>query len=126
MTNHETGAWHREVITGPTEATLRALQERTTRPRSILRVEPDLPCSSVTACPTIWTSFATAFSTKMSFFRRCNTSKDFRLQQKLPTLSTRRSRRTKVSFLGYSYPLLFPTTSSSTVWPLPIPVTLHV
>jgi hypothetical protein len=111
MTNHEHGAWHRKVIPASTEATLFALRDTKVLDRFYLAGGTALALQ-----------FGHRLSLDLDFFSLDHFNEDSLLQQlqaltgfalaaKAPYTLHATIQETKVSFLGYAYPVLFPTNS---------------
>jgi hypothetical protein len=110
MTNHEVGGWHREAITASTEAMLRNLFHAKLLDGFYLaggtglalhlghRVSQDLDC------------FAPDLFDEEAFLQRIRSLAGFSLVARAPHSLHTTIEGTKVSFLGYDYPLLFPST----------------
>lgn len=110
MTNHEHGAWHREVIPASTEATLTALRDA-----SLLN---DFYLAGGTG---LALQFGHRLSLDLDFFspehfdqelllQRMQGLSGFALVAKAPYTLHATIEKTKVSFLGYDYPVLYPST----------------
>jgi hypothetical protein len=109
MTNHEHGAWHPKVIPASTEATLSALRDANL-----------LDLFYLAGGTALALQFGHRLSLDLDFFSPEQFNEDALLQQVQAlesfALVTKASytlhttiQKTKVSFLGYSYPMLFPT-----------------
>jgi nucleotidyltransferase AbiEii toxin of type IV toxin-antitoxin system len=109
MTNHEHGAWHRKVIPASTETTLCALRDAHLLDRFYLAGGTALALQ-----------FGHRLSLDLDFFSPGHFNEDALLQQlqaltgfalasKAPYTLHATVDKTKVSFLGYAYPMLFPT-----------------
>jgi hypothetical protein len=109
MTNHESGAWHREVITGPTDATLRALRDRSLLDQFYLAGGTGLALQLGHRLSHDLDFFANQLFDEEILLQRVQTLESFSLTANAPHTIHAIIRGTKVSFLGYVYPLLFPT-----------------
>jgi hypothetical protein len=109
MTNHEHGAWHSNVIPASTETTLCTLRDAKVLDRFYLAGGTALALQ-----------FGHRLSLDLDFFSPEHFSEDNLLQQlqaltgfalvsKAPYTLHATVDKTKVSFLGYAYPMLFPT-----------------
>ena len=110
MTNHEAGGWHREVITASTEATLHNLTDAKLLDGFYLaggtglalhlghRLSHDLDC------------FSPELFDEEILLQRARSLAGFSLVARAPHSLHTTIEGTKVSFLGYDYPLLFPCT----------------
>jgi hypothetical protein len=109
MTNHEHGAWHRKVIPASTQTALCALRDAKTLDRFYLAGGTALALQ-----------FGHRLSLDLDFFSPEHFSEEALLQQvqlmpafalavKAPYTLHATIQETKVSFLGYAYPMLFPT-----------------
>lgn len=115
MKNHETGGWHREVINAATETTLRALRDANLLDTLYLAGGTGLALQ-----------FGHRLSRDLDFFAKTLFNEEILLQQiqnlagfsltaRAPHTIHATIRGTKVSILGYKYPLLFPTISFENV-----------
>lgn len=109
MTNHEGGAWHREVITGPTEATLGALRDARLLDQFYLAGGTGLALQIGHRLSHDLDFFANDLFDEEILLQRVQKLEGFSLTAKAPHTIHASIRGTKVSFLGYTYPLLFPT-----------------
>jgi hypothetical protein len=109
MTNHEHGAWHRKVIPASTETTL-----------SLLRDAHLLDDFYLAGGTGLALQFGHRLSLDLDFFaneqfdeevllQRVQALVGFTLSAKAPYTIHATVQKTKVSFLGYAYPMLFPT-----------------
>lgn len=108
MTNHEAGAWHREVITGQTEATLRNLRDAKLLDQVYLAGGTGLALHIGHRLSHDLDFFAYVLFAEEVFLQRVQMLDGFSLTAKAPHTIHATIRETKVSFLGYTYPLLFP------------------
>lgn len=110
MTNHEHEAWHPKVIPASTETTLCALRDA--------RVLDSFYLAGGTA---LALQFGHRLSLDLDFFSPEHFNEDMLLQEfqtlagfqlaaKAPYALHATVQQTKVSFLGYAYPMLFPTS----------------
>ena len=108
MTDHEQNAWHTEVVSVATESTLRALRDAQLLDRFYLAGGTGLALQ-----------FGHRLSLDLDFFGRDHFDEDALLQRvqvlhnfglvaKAPYTLHATIRSTKVSFLGYDYPVLYP------------------
>jgi Nucleotidyl transferase AbiEii toxin, Type IV TA system len=109
MTNHEHGTWHRKVIPASTEASLCALRDARLLDSFYLAGGTGLALQ-----------FGHRLSLDLDFFdkgqfdeeillQRVQALDGFALVAKAPHTLHATVEETKVSFLGYAYPVLFPT-----------------
>ncbi len=110
MANHESLAWHREVITTLTEATLRALRDASLLDHFYLAGGTGLALHVGHRLSQDLDFFATDLFDEESVLQRVQTVTDFSLVAKAPHTLHATIQRSKVSFLGYAYPVLFPCT----------------
>jgi len=110
MTKHENGAWHREVIPASTEATLCVLRDANLLNNAYLAGGTGLALH-----------FGHRLSLDLDFFwpehfdedallQRLQGLSGFALVAKAPYTLHATIEKTKVSFLGYAYPVLYPST----------------
>ena len=110
MTNHEHGAWHRKVIPASTETTLGVLRDA--------RLLDDFYLAGGTG---LALQFGHRLSLDLDFFAKEQFDEEMLLQRvrmldgfalvaKAPYTLHTTIREIKVSFLGYAYPVLFPTS----------------
>ncbi len=109
MTIHEHGAWHSEVIPASTEATLAALREAHLLDRFYLAGGTALALQFGHRLSLDLDFFAEDHFNEETLFQRTQTLAGFALVAKAPYTLHATVQRTKVSFLGYAYPVLFPT-----------------
>ncbi len=109
MTNHETGAWHREVISSPTEAALRALRDASLLDQFYLAGGTGLALQIGHRLSHDLDFFANDLFDEEILLQRVQKVESFSLTAKAPHTIHATIQGTKVSFLGYTYPLLFPT-----------------
>jgi len=109
MTNHEIGAWNREVITAPTEATLRALRDASLLVPFYLAGGTGLALQIGHRRSQDLDFFAHDLFDEDVLLQRVQKLNGFSLTSKAPHTIHATIRGTKVSFIGYTYPLLFPT-----------------
>jgi len=109
MTNHEAKAWHHEVITGSTETTLLALREASLLDQFYLAGGTGLALQLGHRLSHDLDFFATDFFNEETLLQRVQNLEAFSLTSKAPHTIHATIRKTKVSFLGYVYPLLFST-----------------
>ncbi len=109
MTNHEHGAWHREVIPASTEATLDALRNARLLDRFYLAGGTALALQLGHRLSLDLDFFAEDHFDEEALLRDVQTLAGFALVAKAPYTLHATVQATKVSFLGYVYPTLFPT-----------------
>lgn len=111
MTNQEHGTWHPEVMSGPTEATLGVLRNAHLLDRFYLAGGTALALQ-----------FGHLLSLDLDFFAEDQFDEEalldgvqllagFALAAKAPHSLHATIGATKISFLGFAYPMLFPTNS---------------
>jgi hypothetical protein len=110
MTNHEAVAWHREVITGPTEATLRALRDAGLLNQFYLAGGTGLALQIGHRLSHDLDFFVNDLFDEEVLIQRVQKVEGFSLTSKAPHTIHATIQGTKVSFLGYTYPLLFAAT----------------
>ena len=107
MTNHGGGAWHREVITAATEATLRSFRNATLLDGFYLAGGTGLALQIGHRVSLDLDFFAADLFDEESLLQRIQALDDFSLIAKAPHTLHAVIQGTKVSFLGYAYPVLF-------------------
>ena len=110
MTNHEARAWHREVITGLTETTLCALRDANLLNQFYLAGGTGLALQIGHRRSRDLDLFRNELFDEDVFLQRVQMLDGFSLAAKAPHTIHATIQGTKVSLLGYIYPLLFPTT----------------
>jgi hypothetical protein len=108
MTNHEDGQWHREVIPASTETTLRALRDTDIVNRFYLAGGTGLALQFGHRLSLDLDFFSPDLFNEEVLLQRVQALDGFSLVARAPHSLHVTLRETKVSFLGYSYPLLFP------------------
>lgn len=108
MTNEETRAWHREVIPETTEATLRALRDRLILGNFYLAGGTGLALQLGHRLSLDLDFFASENFNEDRLLDRVQKTDGFALVSKAPYTLHASIQQTKVSFLGYPYPVLFP------------------
>jgi len=113
MTNHEHGTWHGEVISASTEATLAVLRNAHLLDRFYLAGGTALALQFGHRLSLDLDFFAADHFDEEALLQRVQTIAGFALVARAPytlqaTIETTVGA-TKVSFLGYAYPMLFPT-----------------
>jgi hypothetical protein len=108
MATHEDGVWHREVITASTEATLRTLRDAHIVDRFYLAGGTGLALQFGHRLSLNMDFFATVQFDEETLLQRVHTLAEFSLVAKAPYTLHTTIGETKVSFLGYAYPVLFP------------------
>ena len=110
MTNHEHGAWHREVIPAPTETALCALRDAHLLDRFYLAGGTALALQFGHRLSRDLDFFAEDHFDEEALLERIQALTGFALVTRAPYTLHATVQQTKVSFLGYAYPVLFPTT----------------
>jgi len=110
MTNHETGAWHRKVIPASTEATLCALRDAHLLDRFYLAGGTGLALHFGHRLSLDLDFFAEEHFDEESLLQQVQTVEGFALVAKAPHTLHVTIKNTKVSFLGYTYPVLYSAT----------------
>jgi len=108
MANHEGGTWHREVITDSTEGALRTLQDANLVSRFYLAGGTGLALQFGHRLSRDLDFFAAELFDEDSLLQRLQALADFSLVAKSPHTLHTTIQGSKVSFLGYAYPVLFP------------------
>jgi hypothetical protein len=111
MTNHKHGAWHREVIPAATETTLGVLRDAHLLDHFYLAGGTGLALQFGHRLSLDLDFFAEDHFDKEVLLERVQALSGFALVAKAPYTLHATVHTTKVSFLGYAYPVLFPTTS---------------
>jgi hypothetical protein len=111
MTNHEHRAWHRKVILASTESTLRVLRDAQLLDRFYLAGGTGLALQFGHRLSLDLDFFASDHFDEEALLQRIQVLDGFALTAKAPYTLHATIQGTKVSFLGYSYPLLSPTNS---------------
>jgi len=109
MANHEHGAWHRTVIPASTEATLCTLRDTQLLDRFYLAGGTGLALQFGHRLSLDLDFFAKEQFDEETLLQRVQTLDGFALVAKAPHTLHATIQETKVSFLGYAYPVLFPT-----------------
>ena len=110
MTDHEHGAWHPEVIPASTEATLRVLRDRGLLDRFYLAGGTGLALLFGHRRSLDLDFFALEHFDQEALLQRMQSLAGFALVSKAPYTLHATVEKTKVSFLGYAYPVLYPST----------------
>jgi len=110
MTNSQNGAWHREVLAIPTERTLHALRDAELVDRFYLAGGTGLALHLGHRLSQDLDFFATDLFDEEALLQHLQTLPGFSLVEKAPHTLHTVVQKTKVSFLGYIYPVLFPLT----------------
>jgi Nucleotidyl transferase AbiEii toxin, Type IV TA system len=110
MTNHEAGGWHREVVTASTEATLRNLSHAKLLDRFYLAGGTGLALHFGHRLSRDLDFFSADLFDEEALLQRVQASAGFSLVARAPHSLHTTIQETKVSFLGYDYPLLFSST----------------
>jgi hypothetical protein len=108
MTNHETGAWHREVIPPATETTLRVLEDAGITQSFYLAGGTGLALQFGHRLSLDLDFFGNEEFDEDALLQRIQGLGDFSLVSKAPYTLHATLGGTKISFLGYAYPVLFP------------------
>jgi hypothetical protein len=111
MTNHDAGAWHREVIPTSTDATLRALRDAGIVDRFYLAGGMGLALQFGHRLSIDLDFFAKEQFDEDRLLQRVQGLGEFSLVAKAPYTLHATLGPTKISFLGYAYPMLFSTGS---------------
>ena len=109
MTNHEHGAWHREVTSASTETTLCALRDAQLLDHFYLAGGTGLALQFGHRLSLDLDFFAENHFDEEALLQRVQALAGFALVAKAPYTLHATIEETKVSFLGYAYPMLFPT-----------------
>ena len=109
MTNRERGAWHREVPSASTETTLCALRDAQLLDHFYLAGGTGLALQFGHRLSLDLDFFAHDHFDEEALLQRVQTLAGFALVAKAPYTLHSTVQETKVSFLGYAYPVLFPT-----------------
>jgi hypothetical protein len=109
MTNHEQGAWHRKVIPASTETTLCALRDAQILDRFYLAGGTGLALQFGHRLSLDLDFFAEDHFNEEALLGRIQMFDGFALVAKAPYTLHATIQTTKISFLGYAYPVLFPT-----------------
>jgi hypothetical protein len=109
MTNYEAGVWHREVIPASTETTLRALRDAKIVDHFYLAGGTGLALQFGHRLSLDLDFFAGEHFDEEALLQRVQRLVDFSLVSRAPYTLHATLGETKVSFLGYTYPMLFPT-----------------
>jgi Nucleotidyl transferase AbiEii toxin, Type IV TA system len=110
MTNHEVGGWHREVITASTEATLRNLSHAKLLDGFYLAGGTGLALHLGHRRSQDLDFFTADLFDEEKLLQRVHALAGFSLVAKAPHSLHTAIQTIKVSFLGYDYPVLFPST----------------
>lgn len=108
MTNHNTGAWHREVIPAATESTLRSLRDAGVVESFYLAGGTGLALQFGHRLSLDLDFFAGVEFNEDALLQRVQVLGDFSLVSRAPYTLHATLGGTRVSFLGYAYPVLFP------------------
>jgi hypothetical protein len=108
MATHEDGVWHREVITASTDATLRTLWDAHIVDRFYLAGGTGLALQFGHRLSLDLEFFAATQFDEETLLQYLHTLAEFSLVAKAPYTLHTTIGETKVSFLGYAYPVLFP------------------
>jgi hypothetical protein len=110
MTNHEVGGWHREVITASTEATLHNLSHAKLLDSFYLAGGTGLAVHLGHRLSQDLDFFAADLFDEETLLQRVQAVAGISLVARAPHSLHTTIQETKVSFLGYDYPLLFTST----------------
>lgn len=111
MTDHENGAWHREVIPASTEATMNVLRDAQLLSHFYLAGGTGLALQFGHRLSLDLDFFAPEHFDEEALLQKMQALAGFALVAKAPYSLHATIEKTKVSFLGYAYPVLFPSTS---------------
>jgi Nucleotidyl transferase AbiEii toxin, Type IV TA system len=111
MTDHENGAWHREVIPASTEATINVLRDAQLLSHFYLAGGTGLALQFGHRLSLDLDFFAPEHFDEEVLIERMQALAGFALVARAPYSLHATIEKTKVSFLGYSYPTLFASTS---------------
>jgi hypothetical protein len=109
MTNHEHGAWHRTVIPATTETTLHALRDAHLLDRFYLAGGTALALQFGHRLSLDLDFFSEDLFYEETLLQRVQMLDGFALVARAPHTLHATIGETKVSFLGYTYPMLFST-----------------
>lgn len=108
MTNQEVGLWHRQVLTASAEATLHALQGASLLQRFYLAGGTGLALQFGHRLSRDLDFFAVELFDEELMLQRLQALSEFSLLAKAPHTLHVTIAGSRVTFLGYTYPLLFP------------------
>ncbi len=111
MTKHENGTWHREVIPASTEATLCVLRDANLLNNTYLARGTGLALHFGHRLSLDLDFFAPEHFDEDALLQRLQRLSGFALVAKAPYTLHATIEKTKVSFLGHAYPVLYPSTS---------------
>jgi hypothetical protein len=111
MTDHEQRAWHSNVIPASTEATLRALRDAQLLTHFYLAGGTGLALQFGHRLSLDLDFFSPEHFDEEALIQRMQPLRGFAVAQKAQFTLHASIEQTKVSFLGYAYPMLFPTNS---------------
>jgi hypothetical protein len=109
MTNHEHGAWHRKVIPASTETTFCALRDAKVLDHFYLAGGTALALQFGHRLSLDLDFFSLEHFIEEALLQQVQVLTGFALATKAPYTLHATIQKTKVSFLGYAYPMLFPT-----------------
>jgi Nucleotidyl transferase AbiEii toxin, Type IV TA system len=109
MTNHELGAWHRKVIPASTETTLCSLRDAHLLEHFYLAGGTALALQFGHRLSLDLDFFSPEHFNEEALVQQLGTLAEFAVAAKAPYTLHATVQETKVSFLGYAYPMLFPT-----------------
>jgi hypothetical protein len=110
MTKHENGTWHREVIPASTEATLCALRDANLLNNAYLAGGTGLALHFGHRLSLDLDFFARELFDENALLQSLQSLSGFALVAIAPYTLHTTVEKTKVSFLGYAYPVLYPST----------------
>jgi len=110
MTQHENGAWHSEVIPDSTEATLCVLRDASLLDKTYLAGGTGLALHFGHRLSLDLDFFAPEHFDEDALLQRLQRLSGFALVAKAPYTLHTTIEKTKVSLLGYAYPVLYPST----------------
>jgi hypothetical protein len=111
MTEHEHGAWHREVTPTSTETTMSVLRDAQLLNHFYLAGGTGLALQFGRRLSLDLDFFAPEHFDEEALVQRMQALAGFTLVAKGPNSLQATTEKMKIGFLGYAYPVLFPSTS---------------
>ncbi len=111
MTDHEHGAWHHEAISASTESTINVLRDAQLLNNSYLAGGTGLALRFGHRLSLDLDFFSPEQFDEEALLQQLQELPDFSLASKAPYTLHATIGKTKVSFLGYAYPVLFASTT---------------